>query len=186
MDSSTKFRKGLDVLLANDYTNKISDNVKRSIKKKLDEGTICGDSPLGYLNKPRFDKEKEKVEVYIDPDRGRLVKKIFEMYSTGLHSVQDLKEYVEAEGLRSKKGCKVSKSQIEAILKNPFYYGYMRYNGILYKHIHPKLISKELFDECQLVKQGRKRTKPKRTQKPFIFKGLLTCHHCGCSCSPEL
>jgi hypothetical protein len=47
MDSSDKFRKNLDVLLANDYRNKISDNVKRSAKKKLDEGTILGDSPLG-------------------------------------------------------------------------------------------------------------------------------------------
>lgn len=35
MDSSDKFRKNLDVLLANDYRNKISDNVKRSARKKL-------------------------------------------------------------------------------------------------------------------------------------------------------
>lgn len=68
-DSSTKFRYGLDVLLANDYTNRISDNVKRSIKKKLEEGTILGDSPLGYLNKQRVDKKKEKVEVYLDTQR---------------------------------------------------------------------------------------------------------------------
>ena len=30
-DSSTKFRYGLDVLLANDYANRISDNAKRSV-----------------------------------------------------------------------------------------------------------------------------------------------------------
>ena len=87
MDSSAKFRKNLDVLLANDYRNKISDNVKRSNKKKLEEGTILGDSPLGYLNKPRIDKKKEKVEVYIDPDRGSLVKKMFGSFSKrGDHS----------------------------------------------------------------------------------------------------
>jgi DNA invertase Pin-like site-specific DNA recombinase len=186
MDSSAKFRKNLDVLLANDYRNKISDNVKRSSSKKLAEGTICGDSPLGYLNRPRVDKKKEKVEVYIDPDRGNLVKRMFEMYSTGLYSMEDLRIFAEQEGLRSKKNCKISKSQIEKILKNPFYYGYMRYNGILYKHIHPKLISKELFDSCQDVKLGRKKTKSRRTQKPFTLKGLLKCHHCGCAYSPEI
>lgn len=53
MDSSAKFRKNLDVLLANDYRNKISDNVKRSNRKKLEEGTILGDSPIGYLNTKR-------------------------------------------------------------------------------------------------------------------------------------
>lgn len=40
-DSSTKFRYGLDVLLANDYANRISDNVKRSNQKKLAEGIFC-------------------------------------------------------------------------------------------------------------------------------------------------
>jgi len=32
----------------------------------------------------------------------------------------------------------------------------MKYNRLLYKHIHPALITKELFDECQVAKQGRR------------------------------
>ena len=103
MDSSAKFRKNLDVLLANDYRNKISDNVKRSNRKKLEEGTILGDSPIGYLNTKRIDKKKEKVEVCIDPERGHLVKKMFEEYATGLHSMEDLRLMANEEGLRSKK-----------------------------------------------------------------------------------
>jgi len=186
MDSSAKFRKNLDVLLANDYRNKISDNVKRSNKKKLEEGTILGDSPLGYLNKPRIDKKKEKVEVYIDPERGHLIQKMFEDYATGLYSMEDLRIWAEKEGLRSKKNCKIAKSQIEKVLRNPFYYGYMKYNGLLYKHVHPSIITKELFDECQAIKQGRRKTKSKRTQKPFVLTGMLKCQHCGCAYSPEL
>ena len=186
MDSSDKFRKNLDVLLANDYRNKISDNVKRSARKKLDEGTILGDSPLGYLNKPRVDKKKEKVEVYIDPIRGDLIKKLFEDYASGMYSMSEIRDLISDEGLVSKKGCKISKSQVEQILKNPFYYGYMKYNDILYKHVHPILISKELFDECQQVRTGRRKTKYKRTEKPFVLKGLLKCQHCGCSYSPEI
>lgn len=185
-DSSDKFRKNLDVLLANDYRNKISDNVKRSARKKLDEGTILGDSPLGYLNKPRMDKKKEKVEVTIDPDRGHLVGRLFQLYASGMYSMSELCDQMNEEGLTSKKGNRVHKSQIELILKNPFYYGYMNYKGILYKHVHPILITKELFDECQRVRKGRRRTKSKRTDKPFILKGLLTCQHCGCSYSPEI
>lgn len=186
MDSSDKFRKNLDVLLANDYRNKISDNVKRSAKKKLDEGTILGDSPLGYLNNKRVDKKKEKVEVCIDPVRGSLVRKMFERYASGIYSMSELRDLITEEGLRSKKGYKISKSQVEKILQNPFYYGYMRYNSILYKHVHPALISKELFDECVQVRAGRRKTKYKRTDKPFVLKGLLKCQHCGCSYSPEI
>ncbi len=185
-DSSTKFRYGLDVLLANDYSNKISDNVKRSNQKKLEEGTICGDSPIGYLNKKRIDKKKEKVEVCIDETRGHLIQKMFKLYATGDYSMKEIKLIITQEGLKSKKNCKISNSQVEKILKNPFYYGYMEYNGILYKHIHPRLINKELFDECQDIRAGRKRTKYKRTEKPFILKGLLKCQHCKCSYLPEL
>jgi DNA invertase Pin-like site-specific DNA recombinase len=116
-DSSTKFRFGLDVLLANDYANRISDNVKRSIQKKLEEGTILGDSPLGYLNKPRIDKKKEKVEVYIDLERGRLVAKIFEEYATGQYSMAEIKDMVTDAGLRSKKGFKISKAKLSKSYK---------------------------------------------------------------------
>lgn len=186
MDSSDKFRKNLDVLLANDYRNKISDNVKRSAKKKLEEGTILGDSPLGYLNKPRFDKKKERVDVYIDPERGHLVTELFELYASGMYSMSELCDPMNQKGLTSKKGNPIHKSQVELILKNPFYYGYMQYKGLLYKHVHPILISKEIFDECNNVRTGRKKTKYKRTEKPFILKGLLKCQHCGCSYSPEI
>lgn len=141
---------------------------------------------MRYLNKPRVDKKKEKVDVYIDPIRGDLVKKLFEDYASGMYSMSEIRDLITDEGLVSKKGCKISKSQVEQILKNPFYYGYMKYNDILYKHVHPILISKELFDECQQVRTGRRKTKFKRTEKPFVLKGLLKCQHCGCSYSPEL
>ncbi len=186
MDSGDKFRKDLDVLLASDYKNKISDNVKRSIKKKLDEGTILGDSPLGYLNKQRIDTKKEKVEVYIDIEREHLVKKIFEEYSEGIYSLNDIRLMIDNDGLASKKGNKISNNVINNILTNPFYYGFMKYEGILYKHIYPRLISKELFDECQRVREGRARSPSKKTQKAFIFKEILKCKHCKCSYSPEL
>jgi site-specific DNA recombinase len=186
MDSSDKFRKNLDVLLANDYRNKISDNVKRSVRKKLEEGTILGDSPLGYFNKKRMDIKKEKVEVYLDPERASLVRQIFEEYATGMYSMVEVRLLITNAGLRTKKGNKVSVSHIENILKNTFYYGYMNYKDMLYKHVHPRLITKELFDECQRVRKGRRKTGYKRTQKPFVLKGLLKCIHCGCSYSPEL
>lgn len=66
--------------------------LKGAFKKKLEEGTILGDSPLGYLNKQRVDKKKEKVEVIIDPERGNLIKKIFENYASGMYSMQEIRD----------------------------------------------------------------------------------------------
>ena len=184
MDSSTKFRKNLDVLLANDYRNKISDNVRRSINKKLEEGTILGDSPLGYLNKKRVDKEK--VEVYFDPQRAELVKGIFENYATGDYSLDQIGKIASEGGLTTKLGNLIKANNIERIIKNPFYYGYMKYEGMLYKHVYPKLISKELYDACQLIKSGRKRSKNRRTEQEFILKGIVKCSYCNHLYSPEI
>ena len=50
---------------------------------------------------------------------------MFEDYASGLYSMQEIRDRAVQDGLTTKKGANVSKSQVEAILKNPFYYGYM-------------------------------------------------------------
>jgi hypothetical protein len=59
------------------------------------------------------------------------------------------------EGLTSntKQKKPIGQSQVEQILKNPFYYGVMRYNGKLYPHKYPPIISKQLFDSVQGVNE---------------------------------
>jgi hypothetical protein len=83
-------------------------------------------------------------------------------------------------------GSGLGKSQIEKILSNPFYYGYMLSKGNIYEHHYDRLITKALFDECQDVRFGRKTEKYKHTMKPCTYRGLIKCHHCGCSYSPEV
>lgn len=39
------------IMMAESYTNSISDNVKRSFEKMRQEGKITGTAPIGYLNK---------------------------------------------------------------------------------------------------------------------------------------
>jgi hypothetical protein len=69
---------------------------------------------------------------------------------------------------------------IYKILKNTFYYGEFEYpagSGKWYKGNHPKLVSKELFEEVQeaLVVP----VKSKWGSKDFPFKNFLTCYSCG-------
>jgi site-specific DNA recombinase len=171
-DSSTKFRHGLDVLLASDYANKISDNVLRSINKKLEDGTILGPAPIGYLNKERkhFNGQnkhkREQAHVFIDPVRGEIIKKVFEDYATGVLSMKQVLAKALKAGLKGKiKNVAPRVGTIERILSNPFYYGVMKYNGEMYPHPYEPLITKELFDACQdvrdVVKEGI-RSKPLR------------------------
>lgn len=56
----------MSVVMANAYTNAISDNVKRSIIHKLNNGEYIGKAPLGYLN---VRDENDKSNIIIDESR---------------------------------------------------------------------------------------------------------------------
>ena len=69
----------LFILLAENYANAISFNVKRAFEKKLREGTILGTAPVGYLN---VRDDNNKTTVIIDPERGEKVKQLFDKHNT--------------------------------------------------------------------------------------------------------
>ncbi len=69
-------------------------------------------------------------------------------------------------------------------LKNPFYYGVMRFCGEFYEGKHPPLISKKLFDKCQEVVKLKSR-KVKNNKHLFDFLGLVKCGECGGSITAE-
>lgn len=173
------------VMMAESYTNCISDNVRRSFEKKLQEGTIFGTATIGYLNAK---DDNGKSIAILDNERAFLVKKIFEEYATGLYSLKEIRNKTVEWGLKNKTASKtyLSVSQIDKILQNPFYYGIMKHKGLLYPHIYKPLITKGLFLECEKVRKGRSKVYSKDTKTPFIFKGLIKCKHCGCSVTPEI
>lgn len=173
------------IMMAESYTNNISDNVKRSFEKMRQEGKITGTAPIGYLNK---NDGRGKTEIILDPDRAFLVKRIFEEYATGLYSMYEIRKKTIEWGLKNKtkSNTYLSVSQIEKILKNPFYYGIAIYKGKRYKHIYPHLIDKDLFDQCDDVRKGRHSNRSNTTKTEFIFKGMIKCKNCGCTVTPEL
>lgn len=174
-----KFQFGISLGLAKYYSDAISDNVKRATEQKLRRGEWPTKAPIGYLNTDLDDEKK-----WIEPDiqRADLVIKIFEWYSTAIYSMEMLRRKAKEEGLTNNtvSDSYLTKSQIEHILKNPFYYGEMRYRDNLYPHKYKSLISKELFDKVQQVKQNWHKKPFKYAAKPFIYRGLLSCSSCGC------
>jgi len=89
-------------------------------------------------------------------------------------------------GLRTKKGEPLAISQINKILKKPFYCGLMDTKYGVVEHAYETLISKALFRQVQNVINGYHKTPHKMAIKPFIFKGLITCANCGCVVTPEI
>ena len=169
-------RWDFSVMGAKSYVLNLSENVKRSLEYKRRNGEWGGKAPLGYLNERDAGNKSQLVR---DPERAFVVRMLFEEYAKGCHSISgDLVRRAREWGLRNKtrKGGFLSASQIQQILMNPFYYGEMRIKGKLYPHNYPPLISRELFDRCEAVRLGKARQSAVRySEKPFVFRGLLTC-----------
>lgn len=181
-NSAELIRWDMAVMFARSYVLQLSDNVKRKIEQKLKNKEWIGQAYVGYKNITLSEKVKDVVP---DEDRAHHIQKMFELYATGEYSAKTMSKEMYRRGLRSRKGMKVSASQVHNILRNPFYYGEMRVKEKLYEHKYQRLISKPLFDKVQDVFNGYNRQNFKRTNKPYIFRGLIKCSHCGCAITPE-
>lgn len=82
--------------MANAYTNAISDNVKRSVMHKLNNGECILRAPVGYLN---VRDENGKSNVIVDKSRALLMQEIFRKYATGTASLNDLANFAKEKGL---------------------------------------------------------------------------------------
>jgi site-specific DNA recombinase len=186
MSAVEKFQFGMSLGLAKYYSDAIGDNVKRAFEQKRRNGQWTGPVRLGYLNVHSDEEKRLRRDIIIDPERGHLVQKMFELYATGNYSLETVRIKITELGLRSLKGFELSKSTVENILKDSFYYGIAISNKYgPYPHNYPRLITKELFDKCQEIRLKRYAMPNKELSKDFILKGLLRCQNCGCLMTAE-
>ena len=177
--SSDKFMHGIKVLMAKNYVDNLSEEVKKGLLEKAAQGHWPTVARVGYVN----NRSTHRIEV--DPVRGPLVTELFELYGTGAYSLTGLRRKAIAMGLRHpRRDRALTKSELHRMLHNPLYWGEFLWLGKPYKGAHTPLITREVFDRVQAVFAGRPRAHyPKRRH---AFMGLLTCARCGCSMTAEM
>ena len=179
--SKERFMHNIFISCAQEYADTISENVKRSQARMRKEGLSLGHVPPGYY---RYRDKDDKTHVEVDNDVAPSIIKMFEMYATGLYSYDMLHEYAverNVKGYRAKNP--LSKSDIEKMIKNKFYCGYIVPHDNKfpeYEHIYPRLISYDLYQQCQDIREGKRKTYNKTTKREYIFNKLIKCAKCGC------
>ncbi|HNR81174.1 MAG TPA: recombinase family protein, partial [Candidatus Pacearchaeota archaeon] len=80
------------------YSDNLSENVKRGIRQKLRRGEWPGLAPFGYVNNPKTRT--------IEPDqvKARVIKKAFEEYAQGRHTLESLGQRLSFWGVVSGTG----------------------------------------------------------------------------------
>ncbi len=201
--SDDQFMMQIHFAMAKKSSDDTSKFVKRDIQSKLLKGELPGMVPIGYLN---IDKEgriankqyepikQQALEALgrslsreeVDPLDGPLMKNLFEAAAKGVLTLNGIRNHAYEIGLRTRKGKKkFSKSVVQHILTNPYYYGALRYQGQLFTDNiqHEPLITKELFERVQDALE--RKSKGRVCKRTFSFRGILTCGECGCAVTAE-
>lgn len=168
--------------MANQFILDLKKAVERGMQSKIQKGGFPHMAPAGYLN------DIATRTIRPDAERFALLERAWRLLLTGSHSIPDILSELTRWGyrtrpMRGRASAVLSKTSAYQIFTNPFYAGYCRHRGRLYRGSHPAMLSLEEFDRVQsFIEGGPKR----RGRHRFAYTGLLTCARCGCQVTAEV
>ncbi|TET67481.1 MAG: hypothetical protein E3J56_12800, partial [Candidatus Aminicenantes bacterium] len=190
-------------MFARAYVLQLKANVKKGIKGKLEKGEFPGYTVTGYKNVVTQNGDGSITkEIQVDEDKAKYVKMCFDLYATERYTVGELAEKMRDLGFRVKAkkmkdgngdGRDIMKTDVLGILHNPFPTGEFYWPNPetgereLYpnKGTYPTLITKKLYDKVQNIIANNNTRHNGFKKNNFKFRGLLKCHFCGSTLTPE-
>ena len=167
------------------------------VESAVNKGHFGGKPPLGYKHKLDESGKHKLKQWEIAEDEAKIVKEIFELCASGKTYFQ-ISKILKEKYPKVISSIKVDKetgtkniiyrkwndSSISCILNNKSYMGTYEYRKCLDNKdtieivdIVPKIVSKELFNDCQemIARNGRNYYRSKN----YLFIQRLVCPHCG-------
>lgn len=164
----------LQSVLATNFVDNLSQEVKKGQKQKLLNGWFPAFAPTGYVNRIDIDG---KSKIYQDEKKAPIIKKAFELIAFEGLSTQETAERVSSLGLTSRTGSTITKSQLWKIIKNPFYYGYFRWNNELVEGAHEPIVDQETWKRAN--NNLADNSNHKSASHYYPYRGALICGECG-------
>ena len=178
---------------------KISVRVRLGNIEKAKKGRwAAGTCPIGYIIKDG------KLE--IDPEYGKIVRRIFDMYLDG-YGVYKICKTLNNEGIRTPRGALWGNNTVSRMLQNYVYTGALVYNRtgekvireyddetgrtkkrrksfpkkqedwVIVENTHEAIITKEEYDRIQ--RMLRQRRVKRRPNQRYALSGIAKCAKCG-------
>ena len=148
-----------------------SERTKIGLDGAIKAGHIPCHNPLGY--------KRENKKLVPDMKTKDIVIRIFKMYHSGL-SYKKISNILNAEKILGKTNWR--DSTVTWILENELYKGDFIHSKrtkhpIYYENVVEPLVSKELWEECQV--QKRKNSRAYKRKLTYLFLQKLKCPKCG-------
>ncbi len=198
-DEDGELRLSIMATLAQNESKKISQRVKAGQMISFKNGVLYGNGNiLGY--------DRVDGKLVINKEQAETVKRIFELYLDG-NGVRKIQDIMEQEGRKTASGLtRWQAGNINRVLGNSFYCGRIEYRKqyvpdyltqkkinnhgeiekIYVEGSHEAIITPEVFDEAQRLKEKRSTVK-KDEHGNIIRKGQSPCKNvwaakCRCTC----
>ncbi len=165
------------------YSDNLSENVKRGMRTKLKNGWRPGKAPVGYRNCA------DTQTINIEPREADAIRQLFNWCLNGETNVSSLHRRLRDElcfRTRQRKasgGRPLSRTQVYRALTNPFYAGWVVWNGETTKGAHEQLISNADFQKVQ--EQLNSKIKTRARLYDHTYRGLFRCGACGKAVTAE-
>lgn len=180
-----RFMIGIQGLVDRAEAERIKERQQRGKREKARQGLKnSGLTPYGYRNPHRGEPGRGTLQIV--PDKAAVVKRVFEMASTGI-SIGEITKILNADGVPGPRGGVWWKATLARVLANPAYRGCLvssawtnkpgsrtfrfdmnRPEAVVVEDAHPGIVTKEVWYAAQEVQPVP------RTSRPRLLSGLLT------------
>ena len=177
---SDKFVNDIETAQARFYLNNLSDEVKKGLNQKALQGQYPGGpTPLGYI------RNRLSGNIEVDIERSPIIRRLYELYSTGEYSLDDIHKEAKKLGLSYRKSNRIiARCETERILKRIFYTGRFNWKGQVFAGDHPAIIDYSLFNKVQ--ESFKRRSPGGFSRRSFTFNRLITCGSCNHTVTAEI
>ena len=170
-NSSGKMVARLLTTVSQNEIERTSERTKFGLVGAIKEGHIPGKSPLGY--------KRDNKKLVIDPLTKDIVKRIYDLYFEGksysnIATIFNEEEVLDKTNWRDTGILRIISNEI---YKGDFVSGKTFNKPVYYENVVEPIVSKELWENCQV--QKKKNQKSYMRTQTYIFLQKLKCPKCG-------
>ena len=161
------------------YSDNLRSEVLKGMEEKIRQGWPMGHACFGYLN-----VSDKACPIIPHPEKAQTVVRIFELFSSGMYTLDSLGDLLIAEGHTFRPSYhRFNRTALAYILHNRAYIGEIVHRGVSHVGKFKTLVSRKTFDLCQDVLKGRNR----RSSSPELpyQGGIFRCAYCGAMMTGE-
>ena len=169
---SGRLLQGFLASIAGFYTEQMSKDIREGHERRVRDGWFSNRPPYGYTTMRR---DGRSIVITREPDAGN-VRRCFELYGQGRHTVDELVKVLEGEGRVYKPYlAKFPRTTLHDILRDRAYIGEVEYGGKWHPGRHERLVDAVLWERVQTMLAGR----TYRGHEMAYASDRVKCAFCG-------